>query len=114
MAKSIEERNPEMIRVNQKAEDIFLSVSSALKSDVQFVSPVEGEKVTPLFDINGIISKLVALMVYSGMVVPSSFAPAFNRVHADVEFWKKTLEQQAAENPTVKITEVENTKTPTA
>lgn len=104
MEKSIDSQSGEMMKVNQEVEDIFLSVSSALKSDVQFATVSEGERVIPLFDINGVISKLVALMVYSGMVVPSSFAPAFNRVHADIEFWKKTFEQNPSEEqPTVTI-----------
>lgn len=81
------------IAVDIKVEEIFLSVSKALKANVEFASEGEGMPVKPYFDINGIISKLTALMVYSGMTVPSNYAPAYNRVHADIEFWKKEFEQ---------------------
>jgi len=92
--------NEQQAAVNDKqVEDIFLTLSSALKTTVDFASDGEGQPVKPYFDINGVISKLTALMIYSGMYVPSYFAPAYNRVHADIEFWKKELEQVIQMDP---------------
>ena len=88
-----------MIKVDDKIEEIFLALSEALRTKVEFASGGEGQPIKPYFDINALISKIVALMVYSGMTVPSSFAPAFNRVHADVEFWKKEFEKNKESAP---------------
>ena len=55
----------------------------------------EGEKVDPSFDVNAMISKFLALLVYSNQNVPvGAFMPAYNRVHADIEYWKQKYEKK--------------------
>ena len=43
--------------------------------------------------MNSMVSKFAALLVYAGHTVPPSvFLPPYNRVHADIEYWKKKFE----------------------
>lgn len=72
---------------------ILLVVAEALKADVR-MEPGKDGKVYPQISIDELVSKLLALLVFCGANVPSHFAPAYNRVHADVEFWKKELEKK--------------------
>lgn len=75
-------------------DDKLVKVSDALEVDVKFVVSAEDEgKADPQFDPNAIISKLLALFVFAGLTVPSNMAPAYNRVHADIEFWKRKFEE---------------------
>ena len=75
--------------VNEQINEIFSVICDMTGSEVKLEAPVDGGKAKPAFDINGAISKIVALSVYCGMNVPASFGPAYNRVHADVEYWKQ-------------------------
>lgn len=74
---------------DEQIQEIFSVICDMTGAEVRLDAPVDGGKAKPAFDINGAISKLVALSVYCGMNVPNSFAPSYNRVHADVEYWKK-------------------------
>lgn len=75
----------------EKIEDIMKRVSDMMDVKFELVS-VEDNRLEPMFDVDAIVSKFMALLVYSGLNVPSSFAPPYNRVHADIEFWKKRFE----------------------
>ena len=77
------------------AVDKMLQLSKIMEVEVKFNQDKEGgEKVEPVFDASAIISKMLALFVFCGANIPSTFAPSYNRVHADVEYWSK----KAAEN----------------
>ena len=79
MEKSTEER------INQ----LLSEVSKLFDVEVALIADPQNEnKVTYHFDMNAVVSKMIALWVYCGFNVPSSFAPPYNRVHADIEFWK--------------------------
>lgn len=66
--------------------------------EVKFTpDPQDQGRVIPAYDVNAILSKMIALFVFSGLSVPSSFAPPYNRVHADVEWWKKYMAEATAE-----------------
>lgn len=72
---------------------IFAVISQMLDVEVKVSAGEEGQKVEPAFDVNSIVSKFAALLVFSGHTVPpGAFLPPYNRVHADVEYWKKKFE----------------------
>ena len=71
---------------------IMIAVSQALDTEVKFQEPSEGLEIQPGFDVEGILSKMMALLIYSGLFVPANFQPPYNRVHADIEYWKKRFE----------------------
>lgn len=78
----------------EQIKTILMKISDELGVEVKFAPDTEDNgKVIPAFDVNAMISKMVALFVFSGLSVPSSFAPPYNRVHADIEWWKKTFEE---------------------
>lgn len=86
--------SPQSVRSEEdKIQEIFSVICDITESQVRLGQLGEGEKVKPEFDINGTISKLVALTVYCGMNVPTSFAPSYNRVHADIEYWKQRFKK---------------------
>lgn len=85
---SAETRSPE-----EQINEIFSIVCDITHSEVRLEPGKEGEQAKPSFDINGAISKLVALSVYCGLNVTASFGPSYNRVHADVEFWKQYFQK---------------------
>ena len=58
------------------------------------------------------MSKILALMVYSGITVPSTFAPGYNRVHADVEFWKQFFVDKMKPVPETVVEEVKEPPPP--
>lgn len=68
----------------------LIALSDIMGVPVQF-APDESEqgKMRPVYDVNGILSKMLALFVYCGMSVAANCAPPYNRVHADIEWWKK-------------------------
>lgn len=82
----------------KSAEVIFMGISEMLGVDIRFQNTPTGP-VSPLIDINNVISKLTALMVYVGWSVPSNISPPFSRVHADVEYWKKVFNQDDKDKP---------------
>lgn len=79
--------------VDDRIQEIFSVICDITGSDIKLEAAADGGKAKPAFDINGAISKIVALSVYCGMNVPASFGPAYNRVHADVEYWKKRFQE---------------------
>ena len=82
MAKSIEEI----------VQDKLTKVSDAREVPVNFVaSEKEANHVKPAYNPDDMISKLIAILVFSGVNIPITFAPPYNRVHADVEFWKRFM-----------------------
>lgn len=89
-----------MSETEKKIEEILNGISKYLETEITLIEdPNNNNRVTPHYDMNGAVSKLIALFVYCGMNVPNSFAPPYNRVHADVEFWKKyfsNIEDEAA------------------
>lgn len=88
----------------EKINDIFTKISDALDVPIGFAEDKDDQnKVIPVFDVNGFFSKLVALCVYSGFGVPSTFAPAYNRVHADIEFFKKKFESDSDKEALLKV-----------
>lgn len=76
---------------DEKIHEIFKTISKALDVPVELIAEGEDNKVVPYFDVNAITSKYFALLVYIGANVPAT-PPPYNRVHADVEFWKNKLQ----------------------
>ena len=76
----------------EEIKRIFEDFSKLMGVEVTLIQDEVTQKVEPHFDLNSAISKLLALMVYSSITVPASIAPPYNRVHADVEFWKSRLD----------------------
>ena len=77
---------------DQIVQDKLTAISDALEVPVQFAAnEADANVVRPAYNPDAIISKLLALLVFSGISVPSTFAPGYNRVHADIEFWKKYM-----------------------
>lgn len=82
--------------MNNFVEDKLKELSSVMEVEVQFgESQGDQGRVMPVFNVNGIISKMLALFVFSGLHVPHSFPPSFNSVHADIEFWKQRIKEAA-------------------
>jgi hypothetical protein len=80
----------------KKIDEIFTQLSDLLHVPIDFKQVLEEEGiVVPAYDVNAIISKQLALFVYAGLNVPNSFAPPYNRVHADVEWWKQIFEKES-------------------
>lgn len=97
-----------MSKVDEKIDEVLREISELLDVKIEFHPLKEDQgRVVPSYDVNGIISKLVALMIFSGLNVPSSFAPSYNRVHADIEWWKiKMSELEKVEAPAEAVKEV--------
>ena len=65
-------------------------LSDAMEVEIKFAQDEkDAGLVHPVYDANAIISKMIALFVYSGMNVPVTFAPSYNNVHASIELWKR-------------------------
>lgn len=78
-----------MEKLIDPADKIFEGISKLLDVEIVFLNTEENQnRLVPAFDVNAVISKFIALCVYRSMNVPSTFAPPYNRVHADVEYWK--------------------------
>ena len=78
---------------DEQIQQIFSILCDITGSEIKLSAAADGGKVQPAFDINGVISKIVALSVYCGMNTPNSFGPSYNRVHADIEYWKKIFQK---------------------
>ena len=91
-----DETSPETISekrsTDEQIQEIFAVICDLTGAEVRLDSASDGGKVKPAFDLNGAISKIVALSVYCGMNVPNDFGPSYNRVHADVEYWKQRFQ----------------------
>ena len=100
--------------MNEFIDEKLRTLSDAMEVEIKYCQEKDSEgKVLPAYDVNSIISKMIALLVYSGLHVPSSFSPSYNSVHAGVEYWKrrreehekatepKPLDQPVAEQPPV-------------
>ncbi len=75
-------------------EEILIELSRILNVDVRFEpDPNNAQKVSPIIDVSAILSKFISLMVYVGWNVPPNIMPAYTRVHADVEYWKKQFQE---------------------
>ena len=81
------------METDEKVNKILTDVSDIFGVEVRFVQTEDEGKVRPSFNVDAVISKMIALFVYSGLNVPSSFAPPYNRVHADVEWWKNKFNE---------------------
>jgi hypothetical protein len=80
--------------IDQEAavQQILTTISRALDVTVHLRPSPEQGRMAPHYDVVAILSKLLALFVYTGLHVPYAFPPAYNRVHADVDFWRRRLE----------------------
>lgn len=95
---------------DDQVKEIMTKMSDLMGVEITFVQDTQDQgRVIPAYDVNGIFSKMIALCVYSSLNVPSTFAPPYNRVHADIEWWKKHFECHAAAPAKV----VEEIKSPT-
>lgn len=82
----------ESIDTDKKIEDILTTISRVLDTEVVLTAG-DDQKLTPHFDVNGFISKMIALFVYAHLIVPTqAFMPSYNQVNADIEYWKKKFE----------------------
>lgn len=87
-------------RTSEEIRSILTTLSELTGTEVKFEEGDQG-RLQPIFDFNAIISKLFAVMVFCGITMNVSGLPPYNRVHADVEWWKsrfKELDQQAEPN----------------
>lgn len=82
----------------KRIDEILHALSDATGIAIEY-RPLEEDqgRVVPIYDVNAILSKIVALMVFSGHPFPATFAPSYNRVHADIEWWKQEMAQLEAE-----------------
>lgn len=81
------------METKEKVDSILKNLSDLMGIPIQFHQTSEDQGIViPAYDVNAIISKMIALFVFSGLNVPSSFAPPYNRVHADIEWWKQQME----------------------
>jgi hypothetical protein len=78
-----------------KINEILFKISELLDVPTQFVNG-DDQKVHPSFDVDGISSKLIGLLVFAGVNVSPQFAPTYHRVHADVDYWKRRFESEPA------------------
>lgn len=78
---------------DEQISSIIVNISKELGVPVAMV-PDDSEKgkLLPRCDINCTISRYLALLVYMGLNVPNNIAPPYNRVHADIEYWRKRFE----------------------
>ena len=88
--------------MNEKAktriDEILHSISDLLGVPVDYHPLQEDQgRVIPSYNVNAIISKFIALMVFNGLTVPTSFPPTYNCVHADIEWWKQQVEKLESE-----------------
>ena len=67
-------------------------ISKILDIEVTMIASGEDQKVVPHYNVDATFSKYLALLIYAGLTVPVGFAPHYNRVHADIEYWKKKFE----------------------
>lgn len=88
MAESLDK---ELTEKDKKIHGILTAVSHALDVEIQLVADGPEGRLMPYFDINAMNSKLAALMVYVGANI-QPVSPPYNRVHADVEYWKRKFE----------------------
>lgn len=78
---------------DEKIHEILTKVSEALDVKVELVADGPDGKLMPYFDVNAMHSKIAALMVFVGANV-QPLCPPYNRVHADIEYWKKKFESK--------------------
>lgn len=81
----------ELTEKDKKIHGILTAVSHALDVPIELIAEGPAGKLMPYFDINAMNSKLAALMVYVGANI-QPVCPPYNRVHADIEYWKKKFE----------------------
>lgn len=89
--------------VRNKIEGKMKAISEVLDVEFLLVKDESTQRIEPNFDVNAMLSKFVALMVYCGFSVPSTIAPAYNRVNADIDYWKRHFDEVrliAASSPT--------------
>ena len=78
----------------EKINEIFTELSDLMGVEIQFKMDEEDQgRMIPAYNIDAVISKMLALFVFSGLNVSSSFAPPYNRVHADIEWWKNKFSE---------------------
>ena len=83
---------------SKNPELIFIELCNLLDVEVRFeADPRDGQKVSPVIAVTAMLSKIMAIMVYVGWSVPAHCVPPYNRVHADVEYWKKKFETKQKE-----------------
>jgi len=74
---------------------ILIEISKLLGIEIRFEPEgKDSQKISPMIDVNSILSKFMALLVYIGWGVPINIMPPYNRVHADVEYWKKQFSSE--------------------
>lgn len=73
--------------------EILIKLSDLVGAEVTFHPVQEDEgRVIPAFNVDAIVSKTIAFLVFCGInIPPASMLPPYNRVHADVEWWKKRI-----------------------
>ena len=74
----------------------LFEIARNLECKIDFSDDAQN-KVSPVFSLDEMLSKLIGLLVYCGASVPIHSFPPYQRVHADVEFWKKHLIEPAPE-----------------
>lgn len=77
--------------MEKSIEGVFKEISDALGLEKNLVHGEEGQPMTAVYDVSAMISKILALAVYSGTTVHACFPLLLNQVHADVEWWKIRL-----------------------
>ena len=86
--------------IEQIISEKLVVISEALEVEVKFSADEKDEnRVAPAFNMSAMASKWLALLVYSGINIQTNLlSPAYNCVHADVEFWKKYMEDKKKES----------------
>ena len=87
----------------EKIEKILKEMCGLMGVEITLVADAEkNNELIAHYDVNAVISKQLALFVYCGWNV-QPLGPAYNRIHADIDWWKKQFEAEVV--PAQVITE---------
>lgn len=76
----------------EKIDQVMTELSNIMGVKIEFAADPEDQgRALPVYNIDAVVSKMLAFFVFTGLTVPSSFAPPYNRVHADIEWWKSQM-----------------------
>ena len=78
------------VSTDHTAETILLELARALDLTIGFVPDATG-RVQPQVDMTALLARILALLVYQGVSVPTTIAPPYNAVHAEIAYWTTRL-----------------------
>ena len=79
--------------MTSEIESKFTVIFEAMDVPVLLVNG-DNNKLQRTFNMNAVLSKFVALMVYSGLEVSTNISPSYTRINADIDYWKRNFEEK--------------------